>query len=381
MNILIDLRVLSGPWSGIAVYTAELMNALQKSKDTPHTFYYILSKNQSFEKKNLSFLNNLSGTPLLLPYGVYDPRNIFSLNFIILKNKINLYFTTQYFWPFGILLCPVINMIHDIIPLTHQSLLARSKKTRMKKIFEWSTRLSLKKSFRTIVNSQTTLCSLENYFGKSPASKCRINYPSLSPLSPGQNASFRDLDLFNLKPSLYVLYVGRQDPYKNLFRLIEVWKKIKDKGFPHKLVIAGKKDPRYTQALETAHHLGMTDTVIFTDFVSSETLKTLYCGCHFVVQPSLAEGFGFTALESYLYGKTSMISDIPSFREIFGEEALWFNPFDSENMQEMLEKGLRMSDQELSFWSQKGMKRLELFTPERCLKNWLAILEEIQKKE
>ena len=381
MNILIDLRVLSGPWSGIAVYTSELMKAMQKSKDQTHTFFYIFSRNQSFEKKELFFLNTLSGKRIFLPYGVYDPRNIFSLNLIILKNKINLYFTTQYFWPFGLLFCPVINMIHDIIPLTHQSLLARSKKTRMKKFFEWSTLLSLKTSIRTIVNSKTTLNSLENYFGKSPTSKCRINYPSLSQFSSRLNASLKDLDQFKLKPSLFVLYVGRQDPYKNLSPLIKVWKKIKDNNFPHKLVIAGKKDPRYPHALKTVQDLGITDTVIFTDFVSSETLQTLYCGCHFVVQPSLAEGFGFTALESYLYGKTSIISDIPSFREIFGEEALWFDPLNSENMQGVLEKGLKMSEQELSLWSQKGIKRLELFTPEKCFKTWLTILEEAQKKD
>ena len=377
MNILIDLRVLSGPWSGIAVYTSELMNALQKSKDPAHTFFYILTKNQSFEKKALSFLNALSGKRIFLSYGVYDPRNIFSLNFLILENRINLYFTTQYFWPFGLLLCPVINMIHDIIPLTHPSLLAKSKKTRMKKIFEWSTLLGLKKSFRTIVNSQTTLHSLKSYFGETHVSKCRINYPSLSPFSSGYSIDLKKLEQFKLTPSLYVLYVGRQDPYKNLSQLITVWKKIRNKGFPHKLVIAGKKDPRYPHALATAQGLEMTDTVIFTDFVSSETLQALYSGCHFVVQPSLAEGFGFTALESYLYGKASIISDIPSFREIFGDEALWFNPENPANMQEVLEKGLKMSDQELLLWSQKGIKRLELFTPERCLKTWLSILKEV----
>ncbi len=378
MNILIDLRVLSGPWSGIAVYTSELMKALQKSKSPAHNFFYILSKNQSFEKNALSFLNTLSGKRIFFSYGVYDPRNIVSLNFIILKNKINLYFTTQYFWPFGLLLCPVINMIHDIIPLTHQSLLAKSKKTRMKKFFEWSTLLGLKKSFRTVVNSQTTLCSLENFFGKKHVSKCRINYPSLSPFSSGFNADLTKLEQFRLTPSLYVLYVGRQDPYKNLPQLITVWKKIKNKGFPHKLVIAGKNDPRYPHALTTAQKLGMRDTVIFTDFVSSETLQTLYSGCHFVVQPSLAEGFGFTALESYLYGKPSIISDIPSFREIFESDALWFDPENPEEMQEVLEKGLKMSEQELSLWSQKGIKRLELFTPEKCLKTWLSILKELK---
>ena len=36
----------------------------------------------------------------------------------------------------------------------------------MKKFFEWTTYLSLKKSLKTIVNSRTTLNSLESYVGQ-----------------------------------------------------------------------------------------------------------------------------------------------------------------------------------------------------------------------
>ncbi len=128
--------------------------------------------------------------------------------------------------------------------------------------------------------------------------------------------------------SPYALYVGINKPSKNLPRLLEAWRRVRfrwrtDRDSPV-LILAGPWDPRYPLRVgEGVQHIGM---------VSEEELPALYTGARLFVFPSLWEGFGLPVLEAMACGVPVACSDIPALREVAGEAARFFDPWDVEAM-------------------------------------------------
>lgn len=67
--------------------------------------------------------------------------------------------------------------------------------------------------------------------------------------------------------------------------------------------------------------------VKFTGYVSDGQMKALMLGCKALIQPSFIEGFGLPPLEALALGKQILISDIPCFHEIYGNDAHYFDPY------------------------------------------------------
>ena len=131
--------------------------------------------------------------------------------------------------------------------------------------------------------------------------------------------------VINKKYDKYFLYVGNAYPHKNLDRLIKAFIEFKDirpKTENIKLLLVGNKDYFY-QKLEQKY---ISDNIIYFGFASDDDLLNLYKNALAVVQPSLMEGFGLTVLEAMTNKSLVVCSDIPSLREIAGENALYFEP-------------------------------------------------------
>lgn len=67
-------------------------------------------------------------------------------------------------------------------------------------------------------------------------------------------------------------------------------------------------------------------------------LANLYAHAIAFVFPSLMEGFGLPALEALSVGCPLIVSDIPVFREILADHAVYFNPHSSVDLCESLVK-------------------------------------------
>jgi glycosyltransferase involved in cell wall biosynthesis len=59
--------------------------------------------------------------------------------------------------------------------------------------------------------------------------------------------------------------------------------------------------------------------IIFTGFIPEEEKRLLLAESSRLVQPSLYEGFGNPPLEAMLSGTQALVSDIPVFREAYGD--------------------------------------------------------------
>ena len=125
-------------------------------------------------------------------------------------------------------------------------------------------------------------------------------------------------------PARYMLHVGTIEPRKNIELLLGVWESwvAEDPAAPALLLCGrrGWKSDALHAAFDRAaaagwlHHPG---------YVDDDALAALYRGALAVVCPSLYEGFGLPLVEGMAAGTPVVASDIPVFREVAGEAAVF----------------------------------------------------------
>ncbi len=143
----------------------------------------------------------------------------------------------------------------------------------------------------------------------------------------------------------YILTISVVLPHKNLERLVRAYTAfVRDTGYDGKLIVVGDLiQTGYVEKLKLlAKGLGMDGNVYFTGRVPFIGIKSYYLGADAFVFPSLEETFGLPVIEAMGYGVPVAVSDesqmkngqelcIP-FREICGDAAHYFDPFDPEDM-------------------------------------------------
>jgi len=128
---------------------------------------------------------------------------------------------------------------------------------------------------------------------------------------------------YSEKKDNFLLAVGASWFHKNIHTLLNahtVWKDT------YKLkIVCGRT--QYVDFLKSlVAQLGLTDNVEFLHELPFATLKKLYSQAAALVYPSLDEGFGIPPVEAMASGTLAIVADIPVFKEILGESAIYVNP-------------------------------------------------------
>jgi len=160
-----------------------------------------------------------------------------------------------------------------------------------------------------------------------------------------------------LRGKKFIMYVGRPTPHKNLPKLIEAFAVLRNQNPELILALAGKTDKNYQAVQELVVKKRMSDSVVFTGFISEGQLRWMYEKTAAYVFPSLSEGFGLPALEAMAHGAPVASSNATCLPEVYGDAAHYFNPLDTQDMavkiaavinnatlrQELIEKGRAQS--------------------------------------
>ncbi len=163
-------------------------------------------------------------------------------------------------------------------------------------------------------------------------------------------------------PSDFLLYVGTLEPRKNLPRLVRAFGYgVVSRGFPHNLVIAGRKGWMFEEIFREVRTLNLTDRVCFPGYVEPSDLATLYSMARAFAYPSLYEGFGLPCLEAMSCGTPVVASDLSSLPEVVGECALMVEPTSVESIANALEK-VCSDDECCRVLSEEGPKRASHFS-------------------
>lgn len=185
-----------------------------------------------------------------------------------------------------------------------------------------------------------------------------------------------DRGIFNIKNSQvgkriykfdYLLYVGNAYPHKNLEMLVNLFadQKINSRV---KLVLTGDDWFFYPRLKKRVKENGLNQNVIFFGRADNLQLASLYSHAIGLVIPSLMEGFGLPNLEAVFYNCLPVVSDISVFREVWGNDLLFFDPHNRQDLTEAVLKLLNLDKYERLKRLSSAKKRLDLFSWKKTAK-------------
>ncbi len=169
-----------------------------------------------------------------------------------------------------------------------------------------------------------------------------------------QQDSKKILKKYNLQKP-FIVYTGNLYPHKNVNFLINSIETF-NKTHKHQLTLA---IICARNAFEK--NINKNDYVQYLGYVPDKDLAVLYSEGLALVQPSLIEGFGLTGLEAMSAGLPVLSSDATCLPEIYGDAALYFDPYNQASLILRLEQ--IMGDNEIQEdLRAKGYLRLKRFS-------------------
>ena len=190
----------------------------------------------------------------------------------------------------------------------------------------------------------------------------------------GVNKVFFNMEMA-AKRQDYVLAVSDIYVQKNLKNLLNAIAILRTKKPNIKLKIAGRfVDETYHQELnELISEEGLETNIEFLGSVFEDKLVHLYHHCAAFVFPSTVETFGNPLIEAMASGAPIATSNTAAMPEVAGDAALYFDPYDVEDMASSIARLLDDKDlcEELS---QKAIARAENYSWEKTVESTLDIL-------
>jgi glycosyltransferase involved in cell wall biosynthesis len=153
-------------------------------------------------------------------------------------------------------------------------------------------------------------------------------------------------------------------PHKNLERLVDAFAVVASR-LPGRLVIRGwgKRQPVEALRARIARN-GLEGRVEWHPYAGEKELPGLYRGARMLLLPSLAEGFGLTALEAMACGTPVITSNTSSLPEVVGDAGLLVDPRDPTAIVEAMAR-LFSDDRLAKELRERGLARAPRFTWER----------------
>lgn len=141
-------------------------------------------------------------------------------------------------------------------------------------------------------------------------------------------------ELYALSKGEYICMVSRLTAEKGVHYLIDAYNRIKtDK----KLVIAGDTSDTDEYVKLLKEKTAGNPNIIFTGFISGDTLKEIYSNAYLVTLPSDIEGMSLSLLEALAYGNAVLCSDIPENTLVTEDKAMHFKKSNTEDLADKLQ--------------------------------------------
>lgn len=170
----------------------------------------------------------------------------------------------------------------------------------------------------------------------------------------------------------YVLSAATFGPNKNIARLIEAFKRVRQAGVDAQLVLTGRKERGGKALDDLLTKLQLHKHVVFTNFVSASELAALYRNAHVHVMPSMFEGFGLSVIEAQHFGCPVACSNVTSLPEVAGPGAALFDPLDVDDMANVVTRLLKDADERAAL-RQAGFANVQRYTWRQAALDLVAV--------
>ncbi len=205
-----------------------------------------------------------------------------------------------------------------------------------RKIYDYKTAYALKHANKIITTSHATANSIKSYYSL-PKSNIHVVYqsiqseffePYLENNSTEKSAITTDYISQVIGSAPYIIYHSTFNYRKNHLRLLKAFNAIKDQ-VEFNLVLPGFMGHSWKTVNAYIKENKLGKRVIAMGAVSTHVLIALMHNAKGFIYPSLNEGFGIPLAEAAAMKLPFMVSDIPVFRELIGQESdFLFQPDD-----------------------------------------------------
>jgi glycosyltransferase involved in cell wall biosynthesis len=245
---------------------------------------------------------------------------------------------------------PTVVTVHDL-----HLLIERMRRKKAGGVAQWADRLAvagIRRAHAIIAISEytrRTIVELLHY----PAERISVIYRAVDtsvfkPLTVRGDFRAR----YNLPPEApIVLYVGSEDPRKNLITLVDAFRHVCARIPSAVLVKAGAVHFREEaeRIRQKVQEYGIASNVAFIEDIPDEHLPLLYNTADVFVIPSRFEGFGLPALEAMACGRPVVAANATSLPEVVGEAGILFHPERADELTSVLITLLEDADQRREF--------------------------------
>lgn len=336
-TIYINARFLTQPISGVQRFAIELSKELKKSK-IPVEF---VTPSNIIHKELAEYLEAKTIGWGLLKGHLWE--QIILQFYILRKNKLLISFCNTA----PIFVKKQIVTIHDLA--------FRVKPEWFSKLFSLTYNLMIpliaKKAKHVLTVSSTSK--------KEIVEELNLDEEKITVIYNGISSVFLEkVENSFIRSKNYILTVSSHHPRKNFNNLTQAFKLIEEQDL--NLYVIGNFNKHFSGSIQ---YFEMDNRIIFLENISDKELANYYKNARMFVYPSVYEGFGIPIIEAMSQCLQVCVSNIEVFKEVCGEKAIYFDPYDINDIKAKILQGLNTKlkpeyNLEKYSWN-KSFKKLE----------------------
>ncbi len=247
-----------------------------------------------------------------------------------------------------------VTTIHDLVPLRFPDISHPKIVSVHKRRLEW-----VKKEVQRIIAvSEFTKKEIVEVLNIDPAKIVVIPEAADTIFRPANQSQIEQVSKKYKLNKPYLLVVG-SDPRKNLPRIIEAYKALKDENL--ELVVVGKPWNNI-----------FSKDVRFLGYVERGDMPALYSGAKTLVYASVYEGFGLPILEAMSSDCPVVTSNLSSMPEVAGDAAFFIDPNNSRD----IGLGIKGVLSNRTKWIKRGRERVKKFSWIKAAESTIRVYNE-----
>lgn len=220
---------------------------------------------------------------------------------------------------------PTVQFIQQSLPFSREALATVGYRDFLRaRTIGWNMRVSAVRSTGVAVQTETMKRWVVEQLGIE-TSRVRVFEPTVEPDCPSREAG-KPAEERQTGGNRRFLYVGNTSPYKNLVVLQRAMERLAER----------RPGTRLLATIPAKHPLASAPGVEALGRVPPTTLWQTYRSVTALIMPSLVETVGLPMLEAMAVGTPVIAADRPYAREVCRDAALYFDPWDHEELAERL---------------------------------------------